>query len=221
MHLPRPARPSRRAGAFTLVEFLVALAVVAVLAVLLMGAVSRVAEAGRRVRCIHNLSTLGKGFQSYMNENQLTLPSPNETSEIQPGATAPADWMFAVQRYVPYSPEVYLCDSNPVKFKSDRVPSTLETNYAINYWMREGMQRFPLFLPRISPLAVPAPSRVGLLLDGTAAWIKKEQPARVAWCHGGAVNVLFLDGHVETRTRSGLLDAAGEVACLDQPDRIR
>lgn len=216
---PERHRAQGRVG-FTLVELLAAIAVIAVLAVLLASVASRMVDSGRRVKCAQNLASLGKGFISYMGENQFGLPTASETSAIEPGASAPTDWIFAVDAYVPYSRGAYLCPSNPARFSSDKISTDRETNYAINYWMREGMIKSPMFRARISPLTLPAPSKVALLLDGTAAWIKDTQPTRIATVHRGAANVLFLDGHVQTMRKAELFDAAGNVTCLAQPDKI-
>ncbi len=212
--------PEGRRG-FTLVELLAAIAVIAILTALLVKGASRMIESGRRITCAQNLASLGKGFISYMGENQYGLPTPSETSAIEPGASAPTDWIFAVDPYIPYSRKVYICPSNPARFSSDKVSTDRETNYAINYWMREGMITFPMFRARISPLTLPAPSKVALLLDGTASWIKDTQPNRVAFVHQSAANILFLDGHVQTLRKTDMLDASGKVSCLAQPDTIR
>ncbi len=208
-------------GGFTLIELLAAIAIIAVLAALLVGVASRMIDVGRRVTCSQNLASLGKGFTSYMGENQYGLPTPSETSAIEPGATAPTDWIFAVSQYIPYSRKLYICPSNPARFSSDKVSTDRETNYAINYYMRDSPNQYPMFRPKISPLFLPNPSKVGLLIDGTSGWLKETQPARAAYVHRGAVNVLFLDGHVQTMRKSELLDSAGNVACMGQPDKIQ
>lgn len=65
--------PVRRAEAFTLVELLVTIAIIAILVGLTMPAVSAARESARRNSCINNLSGLGKAAIAY-HEEKLVLP---------------------------------------------------------------------------------------------------------------------------------------------------
>jgi prepilin-type N-terminal cleavage/methylation domain-containing protein/prepilin-type processing-associated H-X9-DG protein len=64
-----------RSRAFTLVELLVVLAIIAILAALLLPAVSRAKESGRGAACISNLRQIGVALQLYVDENQQRLPA--------------------------------------------------------------------------------------------------------------------------------------------------
>ena len=78
-----------------------------------------------------------------------------------------------------------------------------------------------MFRPKISPLFIPNPSKVGLLVDGTSGWLKESQPERLSFVHRGTANVLFLDGHVQTMRKPELVATNGIVACMGQPDKIQ
>ena len=67
----RPKKPL----AFTLIELLVVIAVVAVLMGLLLPALSRAREQGKRVTCFHNAKTLLMGWIMYCDEYQGKMPS--------------------------------------------------------------------------------------------------------------------------------------------------
>ena len=64
----------KRSRAFTLVELLVVLAVIAILASLLLPALSKAKEAGRGTACLSNLHQIGLALQIYVSENNNRLP---------------------------------------------------------------------------------------------------------------------------------------------------
>src|SRR5262245_45852549 len=73
MTLRRPS--ARRARAFTLVELLVVVGIIAILIAFLMPALSRARRYANQVACQSNIRQLGLAFLMFVNDNKGHLPA--------------------------------------------------------------------------------------------------------------------------------------------------
>src|SRR5688500_3842513 len=72
---------SRQAGAFTLVELLVVIGIIAVLIGLLLPALGKAREQSRRTACLANLRSIGQALYAYANAQRDRLPNGNPRGE--------------------------------------------------------------------------------------------------------------------------------------------
>ncbi|MBI4028427.1 MAG: prepilin-type N-terminal cleavage/methylation domain-containing protein [Verrucomicrobia bacterium] len=218
-------------SAFTLIELLVVIAIISILAALLMPALSAAREKGRQAICMNNLKQIGYGALLYANDNNDCLPL---FGARDPGIIPPANdwnlwfcWAGMIDPYIsgkPLDPDdnqkrysmVFLCPSDKESVAYYNLYGKLGWN-GISY----GQHRYLYDATRGAGICIrkiPIPEQdlyltehlkftPALPNDGYAVAGPLEGPGfgTLGSYHGGRVNALFFDGHVEARSRSTLV----------------
>jgi prepilin-type N-terminal cleavage/methylation domain-containing protein/prepilin-type processing-associated H-X9-DG protein len=109
-------------GGFTLIELLVVIAIIAILASMLLPALTRAKARAKRIACISNLRQMGIASLNYANDNHDNFPDLNMSQT--PGQTGTSNWPWDVPDYVAYmlsqngtKRDVCYCPSNPDQVK--------------------------------------------------------------------------------------------------------
>lgn len=142
-------------AAFTLIELLVVIAIIAILASMLLPALARAKESGKRISCVNNMRQLGLSMQLYMDDNEGLQPA----RQINPGGS----WPTQLRDYYK-DLKILVCasDLNPLGNSSansneDRAPRSYILNGWNDHFDAQGIS-FPLLGTKMPETAIKLPT---------------------------------------------------------------
>jgi prepilin-type N-terminal cleavage/methylation domain-containing protein/prepilin-type processing-associated H-X9-DG protein len=203
---------SRRAIAFTLIELLVVIAIIAILASLLLPALSRATSKTKRIRCQNNLHQIGVTWILYTSDYAGRFPPciPWVQSQglwwLWPQFTdpyLPSPYMRPKADWTPDASSVYTCPADLGQEGWGPYYRHLELGASSYYfnddsWAKQDLQGTVTGLPGLKIESITPPTKVIMSGDGSiwmpTAWHEKPK-SPIGAIKDSKSNITFVDGH--------------------------
>ena len=117
MMIPQQNCARMRRHGFTLIELLVVIAIIAILAGMLLPALSQGKEKAHLAACIGNLRQIGLSTQLYSQDHANRFPEKNVSGEIQPGVTLQWNAQYSMGGADPVAIHCYQREFPPARYR--------------------------------------------------------------------------------------------------------
>jgi prepilin-type N-terminal cleavage/methylation domain-containing protein/prepilin-type processing-associated H-X9-DG protein len=194
-----------RAG-FTLIELLVVIAIIAILAGLVLPALTRAKEKSKATQCLSNLRQWNLALSLYMHDNNDAIPRRGQGIQPLHDIDRPEDWFNALPPLIGLPTYQTMVTNGTIPKPGDTTiyvcPTAKPTTndyflaYAMNFYLSPTSRPTPHRLSEI-----PHPSSLAFMADGGCAYsstVPSSQPYSVQPRHVQRANVALLDGHAQS-----------------------
>lgn len=209
-------RLKEKKRAFTLMELLVAISIIAILAAMLFPVFSRAREAARRTSCLNNTHQIGSGLLMYRADYDDTMPPasyPQDVYGMPDGSTGQwFVWYHVLHPYVK-NYDVFNCPGN--RYISPTMPYAGQSVLNIGYGLNPAVSEIADYnVQHVSDLILLADARYYLV---SPARTDVPNPRATGPCagfptapiypiHDQTANVAYFDGHAKAIRPSSIYD---------------
>lgn len=196
-------KPLKRRKAFTLVELLVVMGIIAILGAVSIGTYNAVIKTSQAAKCASNMHQIAIGFQGYLGDNNNVMPQ-----RVYKGGSTNVGYFDLLAPYTgdnltDKATSVFVCPSHT----ACSFPS--EPSYGMNY----NYDNVSITAVTNQANTILLAETLGVNGDGSnraqypsSDGIGKIDPTR----HNGVANYLFFDGHIEKLPLSAVASLWGE-----------